>query len=116
MEKPKCTGVIVVLSFFIILCFCNREDQRTKQKMTKGMPEAVKDIQTKAKKVYQNEKGYWEAEFVDGHVMVYIPEGEFTMGSNDGLSNERPVHKVYLDGYWLGKVPVTVGQFEKFVS
>ena len=48
--------------------------------------------------------------------MIYIPQGEFTMGSNDGLPNEKPVHNVYLDGYWMGKCPVTVGQFRKFVE
>lgn len=116
MKVLKCLGIFVVLSFFVILCSGDREDKTTKQTMKKDMPETVKDIQTKAKKVYKNEKGYWEAEFIDSLIVVHIPEGEFTMGSNDGLPNEKPVHKVDLDGYWLGKVPVTVGQFTKFVS
>jgi len=116
MNVPKCLGIFIGLSFFVILCSDNRENKTMKQTMTKDMPETVKDIKTKAKKVYKNEKGYWEAEFVGGHAMVNIPQGEFTMGSHDGLSNERPVHQVYLDGYWLGKVPVTVGQFKEFVN
>ncbi|GAJ19053.1 unnamed protein product, partial [marine sediment metagenome] len=48
--------------------------------------------------------------------MVYIPAGEFSMGSEEGLFNEKPVHKVFLDDYWIGKFPVTVGQFRKFVE
>jgi cyclase len=83
---------------------------------TQGMPKRVKEIHKETKKVYKNEKGYWEAETEGGHVMVYIPEGEFTMGSDDGLTNEKPVHRVYLDGYWLGKYPVTVAQFTEFVA
>jgi formylglycine-generating enzyme required for sulfatase activity/glyoxylase-like metal-dependent hydrolase (beta-lactamase superfamily II) len=79
-------------------------------------PENLKQIQAKAEKSYLNEKGFWEAELKSGHFMVYIPAGEFTMGSNDGLSGEKPVHKVYLDGYWISKYPVTKGQFEKFVE
>lgn len=38
---------------------------------------------------------------------VYVPEGEFWMGSDEddeGVSDkEKPKHKVYLDGYWIGK-------------
>jgi len=73
-------------------------------------PENFKQIQAMAGKTYLNEKGFWEVELKVGHIMVYIPAGEFTMGSNDGLSGEKPVHKVYLDGYWMGKYPVTKGQ------
>ena len=43
----------------------------------------------------------------DGMVMVYVPEGEFTMGSNDGSSDEQPVHKVYLDEFWIDQTEVT---------
>jgi len=92
--------------------FYSLEDINTK----KSMPEDVLKIQKKAKKVYFNEKGFWEAEFKDKIIMVYIPEGEFPMGSDNGLDNEKPVHKVYLDGYWLAKYPVTVGQFKKFIN
>ncbi len=84
--------------------------------LEKKIPEKVAKMQKRAKQIYKNNKGFWEAEFSDGHVMVYIPVGEFTMGSEEGLSNERPVHKVYLDDYWLGKYPVTVGQFRKFIA
>ena len=84
--------------------------------LEKKIPEKVVKIQKKAKRIYRNKKGYWEAEFSGGHVMVYIPAGEFSMGSEEGLSNEKPVHKVFLDDYWIGKFPVTVGQFRKFVE
>jgi formylglycine-generating enzyme required for sulfatase activity len=84
--------------------------------LEKKIPEKVVKIQKKAKRIYRNKKGYWEAEFSGGQVMVYIPAGEFSMGSEEGLSNEKPVHKVFLDDYWIGKFPVTVGQFKKFVE
>ncbi|HPN32646.1 MAG TPA: SUMF1/EgtB/PvdO family nonheme iron enzyme, partial [bacterium] len=44
--------------------------------------------------------------------MVYIEGGSFDMGSNDGESNERPVHRVTLDGYYIGKYEVTQEQWE----
>jgi formylglycine-generating enzyme required for sulfatase activity len=64
---------------------------------------------------------------IDGMEMVYIPAGEFTMGSTVWESivfsnmklhlfpDQRPQHKVYLDGYWIDKTEVTVGMFKKFV-
>ncbi len=63
-----------------------------------------------------NKEGYYEVKNQkDGSILIYIPPGEFTMGSNSGDSNEKPVHKVYLDGYFIGKYEVTVTQFRKFV-
>lgn len=43
----------------------------------------------------------------NGVVMIYVPAGEFTMGSNDGDPDEKPVHTVYLDAYWIDKYEVT---------
>jgi formylglycine-generating enzyme required for sulfatase activity len=77
------------------------------------MPEEVKSLKSKAQKIYKNEKGYWEADYGDGIIMVYIPEGEFTMGSND-YASEKPIHTVYLDGYWMGRNEVTFDQYDKY--
>jgi formylglycine-generating enzyme required for sulfatase activity/predicted Ser/Thr protein kinase len=68
-----------------------------------------------AKKVYKNEKGFTEADYGDGIIMVYIPPGQFKMGSND-YNKEKPTHTVYLDGYWIGKYEVTFTQFKIFVN
>src|SRR5688572_7639681 len=48
--------------------------------------------------------------------MVWIPAGTFWMGSESGQSDEKPVHKVSLSGYWIDKTEVTNDQFEKFVK
>jgi serine/threonine-protein kinase len=47
----------------------------------------------------------------DGMVMVYVPAGEFQMGSEDGDDDERPVHTVYLDAYWIDQTEVTNGMY-----
>ncbi len=47
---------------------------------------------------------------------VWVPKGCFQMGSNIGNSNEKPVHEVCLDGFWMGKYEVTNRQFRKFRS
>jgi len=52
----------------------------------------------------------------DGAEMVYIPAGEFIMGSNDRADEEEPQRSVYLDGYWMYRHPVTVAQYQKFCS
>jgi len=51
----------------------------------------------------------------DGMEMVYVPAGNFTMGSEQ-YSNEEPVHEVFLDAYWIDKYEVTNGQYEQCVA
>jgi formylglycine-generating enzyme len=48
--------------------------------------------------------------------MVWIPGGEFVMGSNDGLPDERPPHRVRVSGYFLDATEVTNAQFRAFVE
>ena len=52
----------------------------------------------------------------DGMVMVYVPEGPFTMGSTDGENNEKPVHQVTLDAFWIDQTEVTNGMYEQCVQ
>ncbi len=49
--------------------------------------------------------------------MVWIPAGKFKMGSNIGDSeDQRPVHEVALDGFWMDRTEVTNEQFAAFVK
>ena len=48
--------------------------------------------------------------------MVSIPGGAFTLGSDSGRDDEKPVHAVSLGAFRLGQTPVTVGQFRRFVA
>lgn len=52
----------------------------------------------------------------DGAVMVYVPEGAFMMGSDDGQDDEQPIHEVNLDAYWIDQTEVTNAQFAQFVT
>ena len=47
----------------------------------------------------------------DGMLMVYVPAGEFEMGSDDGNDDAQPVHAVSLDGFWLDRTEVTYAQY-----
>jgi formylglycine-generating enzyme len=59
--------------------------------------------------------------------MVWIPGGEFSMGSEgkcDGKSccspatvaDALPIHRVYVNGFWMDATDVTNAEFEKFVK
>jgi formylglycine-generating enzyme required for sulfatase activity len=48
--------------------------------------------------------------------MRRIPGGEFLMGSEEFYPEEGPVHRVWVDGFWMDEQPVTVGQFGDFVE
>ena len=39
--------------------------------------------------------------------MVFVPAGQFNMGSDAGNNDERPIHVVYLDSYWVDQTEVT---------
>ncbi len=50
--------------------------------------------------------------------MVLIPAGDFSMGSVDSLAraDERPIHRVRLNAFWMDATEVTNRQFAKFID
>lgn len=48
--------------------------------------------------------------------MVWIAGGKFVMGSSDGQEDERPVHEVELDGFWMDTTEVTNAEFKRFAD
>lgn len=58
--------------------------------------------------------------------MVWIPGGEFSMGAADppgmddvgmnATKDSRPIHRVYVDGFWMDKTEVTNEQYAAFVN
>ena len=48
--------------------------------------------------------------------MAWIPGGTFRMGSEAFYPEERPVHEVTVDGFWVDDHPVTVAEFRRFVK
>ncbi len=44
--------------------------------------------------------------------MIYAQGGTFQMGSNDGDSDEQPIHTVTLEGFLIGKYEVTQREWE----
>ena len=48
--------------------------------------------------------------------MVTIPAGSFQMGSNNGSSDEKPVHQVQVRSFDMGKFEVTFDQWDACVA
>lgn len=48
--------------------------------------------------------------------MVWIPAGQFLMGSDNHYPEEAPTHRVKVDGFWIDRFAVTNREFEKFVK
>jgi formylglycine-generating enzyme required for sulfatase activity len=50
--------------------------------------------------------------------MVWVPGGEFTMGTDDpsSMPNERPAHRVKVSGLWMDDHTVTNAEFAAFVK
>jgi formylglycine-generating enzyme required for sulfatase activity len=50
--------------------------------------------------------------------MVWVPGGEFLMGSDDPGANsaERPAHRVRLTGFWMDRTELTNADFHRFVA
>ncbi len=47
--------------------------------------------------------------------MALVPAGEFMMGSTLS-ADEQPVHRIYLDAFYMDKYHVTVGQYAKYLE
>jgi serine/threonine-protein kinase len=56
----------------------------------------------------------------DGATLVYVPEGEFVMGSKDtdlpSNDDEKPQHLVTLDAFWIDQTEVTNKQYQACVD
>jgi formylglycine-generating enzyme required for sulfatase activity len=51
----------------------------------------------------------------DGMTLLYVPAGEFTMGSETS-DNEKPIHTVNLDAFWIDKTEVTNAMYATCVD
>jgi formylglycine-generating enzyme required for sulfatase activity len=48
--------------------------------------------------------------------MTWVPGGTFLMGDGRFYPEERPVHRVTVDGFWMDEHPVTNAEFRRFVK
>ena len=85
------TAIIVLIAIGILFMDqLTKKSEKTEvpekiQDKLEEIPEDVRNIRAKIgkDKVYINKKGYWEADYGDGIIMVYIPAGKFKMGQTE---------------------------------
>ena len=74
---------------------------------------------TNSKNSIKQKSGEW-IEPLTGMEFVWVKGGTFMMGSHkdekERYSNEGPVHEVCIDGFWMARYPVTLGQFKKIIN
>lgn len=51
-----------------------------------------------------------------GIELVFVEGGTFSMGSNDGCADEKPVHTVKLNSFYISRYEITNLQFCKFLN
>lgn len=48
--------------------------------------------------------------------MVFVPQGTFIMGDDEGSRDEQPQRRVHLDSFWIDKMPVMNIDYRLFVE
>lgn len=101
----------ILISVFIISC---SENQTKKEKSAPLIDDNSFTETTKPPKsdseIKPASKMFIESE------MIAFEGGTFLMGSDNGLPQEAPVHKVTVKAFSIDKSPVTVAQFRVFVE
>ncbi|MEW6755286.1 MAG: SUMF1/EgtB/PvdO family nonheme iron enzyme [Candidatus Latescibacterota bacterium] len=54
--------------------------------------------------------------YVERSEMIEVPAAAFSMGSEQGAADERPVHRVEVSTFWIDKYEVTAAQYEACVQ
>lgn len=100
---------IVAISFTVVVWLIDRNDGSLADVSVKS-PE-----QLALTGVIRNADWTPYARDFDGVTMMLVPAGCFMMGSNDGDSDEQPVHEQCFDRpFWIDKTEVANGQFDRF--
>ena len=119
--------VIIVVSVVMAGLWKGRQDMGVKHAVSirsgdsGNIKKPVKEI---AKKSKLREKSKITKKYITipsiGYEMVYIPPGEFMMGSpedEEGRDSDEKLHKVRITrGFYMGVTEVTNGQFVKFLN
>lgn len=88
------TLVISIIAIMTVQKIHHRENvfEPKNPRNVKRDHEAIKSMANRTPVL--NEHGFWEVDFDNGYVFVYVPEGEFIMGSKFGRIMERPQRNI----------------------
>lgn len=125
-KNPQPISIIPVISQSAEI----REEEKDTQLPVPSIPGTqpfeftVRIVNAQGKEVKRRQRqNYYLAETFDNGItleMVYIPGGEFLMGSPESegkrYSNERPQHKVTIRSFLMSKYPITQAQWREVAS
>ena len=113
----KLISLFLFLAFAMTACRLGPTPAETPTEVPTGQPMEVPQVPT-ATPVEEPTPSLGDTwtRPADGMVMVYVPAGEFEMGSTEGDDDEQPVHTVALDGFWIDRTEVTNAQYEQCVA
>ena len=113
MKKYSVPGIFL---FAILISNCNQQPKQEAVTTTKdsAMVDCVAPPSRLAA-IAQTDKPAVAETGKDNVKMLWIPGGEFEMGSHD-FPDAQPIHKVNVNGFWMDEHEVTNGQFTSFVK
>jgi len=97
-------GITLILLFFVIII----SHKDLLQKNFISFFKRLELVITPSKKYRVNS--------IDGAELVHVPEGFFLMGSDKFGPDEKPVHKVFLNSFWIYRNEVTEEQYMNFLK
>lgn len=93
--KSKSFYLIFLTVIFAVFSGCNSDSSTSDEAKNNSINETKKSSDSK---------------------MIFIKGGEFSMGSDNGMPHESPVHKVSVKSFWMDEKEVTVAEFAEFVK
>jgi len=107
-------GKVYASVFFLVALFaCSGNQQKKEKQVQTAKSDPVKVI---PKDSIQHARDSSPPPSLSESEMVFFEGGHFLMGSENGLPNEQPVHRINVESYYMDKTPVTVGQFRHFTE
>ena len=116
-------GLLLVIAIVVFAVSHSRSTLRSAATLKTACDDCPSQVATTFQSTVPNQAGPPGAS-PDG--MVWIPGGEFSMGSTaeseslcgmPGVTEDAlPVHRVYVDGFWMDATELTNEQFDKFVK
>jgi formylglycine-generating enzyme len=108
--------IFVFTSFFLMIGLLVYESYKAQQ-----MKELAASIKSEARETVSSmptqDYSMYKTKIGDeGREMVQIPEGPFTMGSQDGDPDEVPEHQVFLKGFFMDRNEVTQTEYTRFAK
>src|SRR4051812_31386006 len=133
MPRRYTTPFLLMVVLPLLAVATAAPDEKPAPKAAKAAEPPVPVPSKLERKPYTEKTAGWKTEVLDSESdppktrkvdmaakfeMVYVPGGEFVMGSPDNEPgrdpSEGPRHKVKVGGFWMGKVEVSWDEFDVF--